>query len=292
MSGRTLLTRFMVALALACLSVPARALADEGHVSISNLKVGLICGSGDSARVCFQTSDIQMTGEGRCTFNHQEIACTWYGLSFDYELPHDEVELNCNWSSNVAADLGTPAGLGKSAARADTFKLVLKGRSGHYFNPQYTGFGRGDPSATEEMRESCQYNGATIYDVVFRLHWPEEPIVGKSHYCAGSQESNSGVEGIATVGFQITTRGDIADPALIATSGDGKQDAISLRCVGSWHYRPALMGKNPIEVPWKVDIAWNPTIPPELTRRLDECARSLRTKSGDHVDGVTEFAIA
>ena len=108
-----------VALALAFASFPLLAIADENHVAATNLKVGLVCGSGASRRVCFQTSDVQVTGEGSCIFNHQLIACTWYGFSFDYELPQDEVELNCTWSSNVAANLGTPGGLGKSNTKED-----------------------------------------------------------------------------------------------------------------------------------------------------------------------------
>ena len=280
------------ALVMACVNVTQPAIADPNHVSITDLKVGLVCGSPESRRICFQTDDIQVTGEGRCVFNHQPTACTWYGESFDYELPEDQVELNCNWSSNIASNVGTPTGLDKPAAKEGTYKLVLKGRSGHFFQPQFTGFVEGDPTETEEMRQSCQYNGASVFDVVFRLHFPE-PDPGKPHFCPGSQEANSGVEGISTVGFLITKEGTVADPRLVATSGDAKLDAAALRCVRTWRYRPALQYGTPVEAHWTVDIAWNSTRPPELSRRLAECARSLRVKYTDPaaVDGTTEFAI-
>src|SRR5258706_9308180 len=106
-----------------------------------------------------------------------------------------------------------------------------------------------------------------------------ESIFGRPHSCAHWQGSNSGVEGITTIAFLVTQEGAVADPRVIAPSGDEKQDAASLQCVRTWRYRPAVRDGMPVESPWKADIAWNASLPPVLTERLGECARSLRAQS-------------
>jgi hypothetical protein len=151
---------------------PVVAQGVEGHIAITNLKYGLVCGPDYNRRICFQTSDIQITGEGRCVYNQQEIPCTWFGYSFDYKLPKDTVELDCEWSSTLPANLGNPIAELKENVSSYHYKIVLNRGESHFFNPQYSSV-RADLGIVEVNKQQCSYNGEKLFEFTFRLHFPE-----------------------------------------------------------------------------------------------------------------------
>lgn len=155
--------------------VPAAAQAQQNDaVVISNLKVGLVCGPDDNRRICFQTNDIQITNESTCVYNRRHSACTWYGYSFDYRSPKDEIKLQCTFSSSIRGSFGNPsAELEKDVSDAH-YEIALQSRDGHFFNPQYAIAPARAGGEIESVKQSCSYLGKTVFEFDLRIHYPEE----------------------------------------------------------------------------------------------------------------------
>jgi hypothetical protein len=167
--------RLVAAVFLAALAaVPAAAGDSVAQIEITNLRYGLVCGPDDNMRVCFQAADIPITGEGHCIFDHKPIACTWYGLSFDFKLAGDEAELHCHYTSNVGMNLGNPNGRSGDNVTSNDFTFTLKTADGpHYFNPQYLSYPEAHDGSTQELHEVCRFGDQVVYDILFKLHMPE-----------------------------------------------------------------------------------------------------------------------
>jgi hypothetical protein len=104
----------MLAIALFCAScttMPEKAQNPPDRVAISNLRYGVVCGPNNAQTICRQTSDIAVTGDGRCIYDKQEVACTWYAYSFDYAPLAGPVALDCTYNSSVPGDIGNPEGI-------------------------------------------------------------------------------------------------------------------------------------------------------------------------------------
>jgi hypothetical protein len=138
------------------------------RVVISDFKHGSICGPNNAQYLCTQSDDIAVTGEGHCIYDKQDIACTWYGYSFDYVPLREPIALDCNLTTDVAGDFGTPEGVQSKHATSMTYKLHLDG-TGHLFHSQYAGWFPG-LKGDENMNLVCTYNADKIFDVEFRLH--------------------------------------------------------------------------------------------------------------------------
>jgi hypothetical protein len=148
--------------------------ADDGRVVIKNLAVGLICGPEADRRVCFRTSDIQVTGEGRCQYDGRTEPCTWYGYSFDYRLPGDSVTLQCEAASSTPFSVGTAGGQVLKGVSKARFELTLGHDSSHFVNPQYVAASHEAKGTVAEIWQTCAYAGRTLFDVMIRLHFPEQ----------------------------------------------------------------------------------------------------------------------
>ncbi len=163
---------------LAGYGVPAfpEIISGSNGIAITNLTAGVVCGPDNNRRICFQTDDIQITGEGTCIYNGKKEPCTWYGYSFDYSLPKEtkSIELDCNWQSDIRADWGNPKSeIAKNVANAN-YKIDLQNDKRHFFNPQYaaqtTNVGLGN---VQHVKQSCSYMGRMLFEIEFRLHFPE-----------------------------------------------------------------------------------------------------------------------
>ena len=84
--------------------------------------------------------------------------------------------------------------------------------------------------------------------------------VGACHSCTqlyppGAIAKNE--EGITVLTFRIGTDGGIKDIQLKSSSGFTDLDETAVRCVSSrWHYKPAMLHGQPVEVPWQATIKW------------------------------------
>ena len=78
-------------------------------VEISNFKSGLACTDGKTfGWICHETSDIYITGQGKCIYNKQEKPCTWHGFSFDYKEVTEETEITCTIETSKPTNPGNP----------------------------------------------------------------------------------------------------------------------------------------------------------------------------------------
>lgn len=173
------LARLVLLIPMAALSAcTTNVMRAEEQVVIKNFTRGLICGANEAQRrVCFDTEEIQITGEGRCIFNGRPAACTWYGISFDYVLPKDGVKLECIWQSSHPANVGNPKALLQEGVTSGTFELDLKNNEGHYFLPQYLALLEHPtyqaPGQILRVTQSCSYQGTKLFEFSFNRHLPE-----------------------------------------------------------------------------------------------------------------------
>lgn len=84
--------------------------------------------------------------------------------------------------------------------------------------------------------------------------------IGKAHECNSMFyppiAQRLGQEGTTVVAFHITPDGDVTDPRVSESSGHDSLDEAALRCVATWHYKPATQSGHPIEAPWQARVVW------------------------------------
>jgi len=171
------MTRHLGVTLIALLSASPLPLAygQDGTVTISNFKFGLVCGPDQNRRICFETKDIPLTNEGLCVYNRQQVPCTWYGFSFDYRLPSREVALQCEWTSSVPVNEGNPQGIREKGASGGRYEIVLRNDQQHFFNPQYITLAPVIvPRQVQQSTTSCSHMGRKLFDVAYQLRYPEQ----------------------------------------------------------------------------------------------------------------------
>jgi hypothetical protein len=156
---------------------PAARASDEQTITISNFVAGVVCGQGSDMRVCFPTDDIQLTGEGHCVFDKQPIACTWHGMSFDYQLSSGEASISCDWTSSIPVNNGNPKASLANGVSSGHYDIPLTSDQHHYFLPQYvevnTRVGARAIGHVIENAQTCSFQGKVLFQSKLRLHQPE-----------------------------------------------------------------------------------------------------------------------
>ena len=83
--------------------------------------------------------------------------------------------------------------------------------------------------------------------------------VGAGHSCTQMYPQaaiTKNEEGTTVVTFKISTDGTVLNPQVTKSSGFADLDSVALRCVGRWHYKPAMLHGQPLEVPWTANVKW------------------------------------
>ncbi|HEX4533137.1 MAG TPA: energy transducer TonB [Rhizomicrobium sp.] len=116
--------------------------------------------------------------------------------------------------------------------------------------------------------------------------------VARPHQCAWAYppaERKSGVSGVAEVQFTIEKGGTVSGISISQSTGNANLDDATLKCVKVWRYMPALQNGQPITVPWKAKIEWNPN----ATEVPHSCAEfySGPTPDFDKIYGTTELML-
>jgi hypothetical protein len=162
---------------MASTKLPEPAAPSPALITVSNFLAGPVCGTKDHRRVCFGTQEILITNESSCIYNGKPISCTWYGYSFDYDLPVgvEKAELACKVTTNHDVDFGNPAGIVNEKAHSLDYVIALSGNRGHFFNPQYTSAADIDSvgAKSQEDEQICTYEGKTVFDFKLTMHFPE-----------------------------------------------------------------------------------------------------------------------
>ncbi|HKD22762.1 MAG TPA: energy transducer TonB [Rhizomicrobium sp.] len=85
--------------------------------------------------------------------------------------------------------------------------------------------------------------------------------IGAPHTCAQDRwyppiALRLNQEGNTTVKFTINTDGSVSDAAVADSSGHDSLDQAAVRCVSTWHYKPAMQNGAPVVAPWQTVIKW------------------------------------
>lgn len=159
-------------------------------MEIQNFRAGLVCSLElevpDSeikipvSWVCFETETINLTGQGKCTFNKQEKHCTWYGFQFDYTDADVGDEITCNSKSDSPRNLGNPTEVTEEGVTEANWQISLPPGDGHYYNPQFTVLPVYVENAHFSTTETvCEFDGIELFRFRFTVNYPEigEPQV-------------------------------------------------------------------------------------------------------------------
>ncbi|MEO1622045.1 MAG: hypothetical protein AAFU53_13570 [Cyanobacteria bacterium J06632_3] len=110
-------------------------------LEIENFRFGLVCTDNESfSWLCFETEEIFVTGQGRCTWVGTEYPCTWYGYEFDYTGAEPGDLVTCVVTSNFPATTGNPREVVAENVTTSQYEFGLDVGDGSFYNPQYTLF--------------------------------------------------------------------------------------------------------------------------------------------------------
>lgn len=154
--------------------------ASQSDVEIENLKSGLACihehDSSDGSfkidpHICFETEDIYITGQGRCTFDGKKYPCTWYGYEFDYVNNTDtDITMVCEVLADEHSVYGNPDGL--DDPDINRYEVTLSSGRNHFSNPQYTLFKIVSEKTAKKQITTCSVTGREIFTVKYTIHMP------------------------------------------------------------------------------------------------------------------------
>ena len=172
--------RFLFALIAlsAALVVGAQAAPQEAapsELQITNLRVGLVCPHSHSERgsICFDATQVPITGQGTCVYAGQEYPCTWYGFEFDYTGARPGDELACVITSSSPVSYGNPIGPGEQNVARAEYRLPLENSAGHFYNPQYTLSGPHAPNISSVTNETvCSFGGREMFRFHLEVQYP------------------------------------------------------------------------------------------------------------------------
>lgn len=140
-------------------------------VEIENFKFGVVCTDDRTfAWVCFETDEIQISGQGRCIYDGEELPCTWYGYQFDYSGAESGAILQCEISINAPTTLGNPAGVVSVDATSFAFEIELNEGEGHIYEGQYSIFSVN--AAPREDVTVCTHQGKEVFRYRARYVYP------------------------------------------------------------------------------------------------------------------------
>jgi hypothetical protein len=145
-------------------------------LEIENFKSGLVCPdrTGDVGKgwICFETEDVAVTGQGRCTYNGEEAPCTWYGFQFDYRNAGSGERISCVTTSSEPIYYGDPDNADEAAVTTKEWAFELEPGSGRYYNPQYSLSAPQRDQTLVSDETVCSANDGIIFRYKIRTTYP------------------------------------------------------------------------------------------------------------------------
>ena len=143
-------------------------------IEASNVRTGLVCSGTPSPRgdsggwVCQPTTEVLVTGRGRCTFDGRRLPCTWVGFEFDYRGARDGQALQCTSRTSEPVTDGNPGGIVGGKVGSTPYGITLDPGEGDYF-PRYVLYRMHDSVDGEDMRQttSCSANDRVLFEREF-----------------------------------------------------------------------------------------------------------------------------
>ncbi len=143
-------------------------------LDISNFKSGLACTDSKTfGWICHETEEIHITGQGRCTWNGEEKACTWHGFQFDYSGNTKDTIIECEYESSAMLNEGNPDEVIADNVDKGSYSFSVDGEEGHFFNPQYFIFAVQPINSSRLYSETtCSVSGKHVFSYKLTAIFP------------------------------------------------------------------------------------------------------------------------
>ena len=169
--GRQMNRAIVVATALglsACAGLPR----PSSDFRISNFHQGLIGqGKAGEPAVVKEGNAFPYAVNGTCNASGKRLPCMWHGFEFDYEGAADLHVLTCTVESSTPYTAVDPTKTYGEGVSTFNYPLKLKGRRGHFINPQYTVWpeSKGTPQRSVTR---CEYGEQEVLRFEFTIELP------------------------------------------------------------------------------------------------------------------------
>lgn len=143
-------------------------------LEIANFKSGLLCTDGKTfGQVCYEISDIYVTGQAECSYNKKPNRCTWYGYSFDYKGAVKSDVITCKYHTDQPGTAGNPMEIFQKNTTEYSYDIKLNKGDGSYFNPQYMLLSpQKSGSPIFRINIECSWKGKKLFSTNYRIHQP------------------------------------------------------------------------------------------------------------------------
>ncbi len=149
-----------------CAAILSGCATEPGPLAISDLRYGTMC-EPPYMHVCSDTTDIAIDGTGRCMYDRKEVACNWYGFSFNYTPREASFKISCDMQMDFTSDMGNPSGVVSKDASSFHYDIDIHG--GRFFNPQYKVYRKFD--GVQSITETCAYKGSKLFAFTFHFRY-------------------------------------------------------------------------------------------------------------------------
>ncbi len=116
---------------------------------------------------------------------------------------------------------------------------------------------------------------------------PPPASTGRPHSCGQrwypAEAIRKGLQGQVALAFTITAQGTVSNITVAGSSGSKLLDDAAVACASTFLYKPATQNGQPIDVPWKIKVAWNLFNPPAPVGTPHICPSSLLPADGQIV---------
>ncbi|MGH8108497.1 MAG: hypothetical protein ACREO1_07255 [Arenimonas sp.] len=164
--------RILIIIFLLFISTPSSA------IEITNFKSGLACTNSKLTKdgtgwICQPTIEVLVTDQGRCVYNGKTNFCTWVGYEFDFKAEKELTKIQCNTTFSKPLSLGNPENVTDEEVTSQDYELELKGKSGHFYNPQYFIFDtRPNHNLPLAVATTCKVSDKVVFQYHFNIKFP------------------------------------------------------------------------------------------------------------------------
>jgi len=146
----------MSALLCACSLSPAKT-----PVRVTAFSQGLVGPDASGQPQIYERGDtFTYRTNGTCVADGRRVPCMWYGFEVSFEGPDDISVLNCTTESTPITAVDPSKTYGKVSTL--NWPLTLRGRTGHFLNPQYVSFPNDGKARTFASNTTCLYEDVEV----------------------------------------------------------------------------------------------------------------------------------
>ncbi len=114
--------------------------------------------------ICFEQTEIKITGQSTCVADEEERPCTWYGFTFRYKNASPHTTIVCRWINTSGGAEVNPFETVNELTYSGTFAFSFGPGDGMFFWPQYSILGFSEPGEERHYSSTvCYHNDKKIF---------------------------------------------------------------------------------------------------------------------------------